>query len=61
MTKWFAHNKYNGRVMQVSLPVATVDGCPVGLGVIGPRGSDEQLLRLTEKLVPLLVPSDTSS
>jgi amidase len=41
----------------VSLPVATVDGCPVGLGVIGPRGSDEELLRLTEKLVPLLVPS----
>lgn len=40
--------------IQVSLPVARVDGCPVGLGLIGPRGSDEALLRLTEQLEPLL-------
>ena len=40
--------------MQVSLPVAKVDGCPVGLGLIGPRGSDEELLRLTEQLMPHL-------
>ncbi|EIE22650.1 amidase [Coccomyxa subellipsoidea C-169] len=40
---------------QVSLPVAKVEGCPVGLGLIGPRGSDEALLRLTEQLEPVLV------
>ena len=39
---------------QVSLPVAVVDGCPVGLGLIGSQGSDEELLRLTEELLPLL-------
>lgn len=39
---------------QVSVPVAKVDGCPIGLGLIGPRGSDEALLRLTEQLEPLL-------
>ena len=42
--------------VQVSLPVATVEGCPVGLGLIGPRGSDEELLRLTEQLLPILKP-----
>ena len=42
--------------LQVSLPVATVEGCPVGLGLIGPRGSDEELLRLTEQLLPILKP-----
>ncbi len=41
-------------LVQVSLPVAEVDGCPVGLGLIGPRGSDEELLRLAEQLLPLL-------
>lgn len=39
---------------QVSVPVAKVDGCPIGLGLIGPRGSDEALLRLIEQLEPLL-------
>ena len=42
--------------VQVNLPVATVEGCPVGLGLIGPRGSDEELLRLTEQLLPILKP-----
>ncbi|CAL8470644.1 g10186 [Coccomyxa elongata] len=42
---------------QVSLPVAKVAGCPVGLGLIGPRGSDEALLRLTEQLEVLLCTS----
>lgn len=32
--------------LQVSLPVAQVEGCPMGLGIIGPRGSDEALLDL---------------
>lgn len=39
---------------QVSLPVLTVDGCPVGLSLIGPPGSDEALLELTEKLMHIL-------
>jgi Asp-tRNA(Asn)/Glu-tRNA(Gln) amidotransferase A subunit family amidase len=47
---------------QVSLPVAEVDGCPLGLGVIGPRGSDEDLLRLGELLMELLPkPGNTKS
>jgi amidase len=36
---------------QVTLPIATVEGAPVGLGLVGPRGSDEQLLQLTERLM----------
>ena len=40
--------------LQVSLPVAMVDGCPLGLSVIGPRGSDEDLLRLCARLMALL-------
>ena len=39
---------------QVSLPVAAVGGCPVGLGLIGPRGSDEELLELAERLMAAL-------
>ncbi len=46
----------------MSLPVAEVDGCPLGLGVIGPRGSDEDLLRLGELLMELLPkPGNTKS
>jgi len=43
--------------MQVSLPVVEVDGCPLGLGVMGPRGSDEDLLKLSAALMALLRPS----
>ena len=43
--------------LQVSLPVATVDGCPLGLSVIGPRGSDEDLLRLCARIMAALKPS----
>lgn len=46
--------KWCGFCVQVNLPVATVDGCPVGLGLIGPRRSDEDLLRLAEELEPIL-------
>ncbi|GIL60005.1 hypothetical protein Vafri_14638, partial [Volvox africanus] len=42
---------------QVNLPLARVDGLPVGLGLIGPPGSDEALLEITEKLMALLTPS----
>ena len=41
---------------QVHLPVAHVDGCPVGLGLLGPPGSDEALLHLTEQLMGVLAP-----
>jgi amidase len=32
------------RLPQISLPLATLEGCPVGLSLIGPRGSDRGLL-----------------
>ena len=35
---------------QLSVPVGTVDGCPVGLGLIGWRHGDEALLDLAVKL-----------
>jgi hypothetical protein len=35
---------------QVSMPVARVDGLPVGLSLIGPPGSDESLLELAERI-----------
>ena len=35
---------------QVSLPLAAVDGKPVGLSLIGPSGSDETLLALAEQV-----------
>ncbi len=39
---------------QVNIPIATVDGCPVGLGIIGPTHSDEALLKLTQQLAAQL-------
>ncbi len=39
---------------QVSIPLAQVEGLPVGLSIIGPAGSDEALLELTGRLVTLL-------
>ncbi|PNW76486.1 hypothetical protein CHLRE_11g467630v5 [Chlamydomonas reinhardtii] len=39
---------------QVNLPIASVDGLPVGLGLIGPPGSDEALLELAEQLMGVL-------
>lgn len=35
---------------QVSLPLGTLDGLPLGLSVMGAAGSDEQLLTLAERL-----------
>ncbi len=31
---------------QISLPLMTVDGCPVGLSLIGPPGRDRALIAL---------------
>jgi amidase len=45
------------RLPQINLPVARVDGCPVGLSLIaGPRG-DEHLLALAEELGPTFAES----
>ncbi|MBA4791576.1 MAG: amidase [Rhizobiales bacterium] len=38
-------------VPQISLPLGTLDGCPVGLSLIAPRGKDEMLLTLARALV----------
>lgn len=35
---------------QLSMPLAAVDGLPVGLSLIGPAGSDEELLALAVQL-----------
>ncbi len=36
------------RLPQVSLPLARVEGCPLGLSLIAPRGADEDLLAFAE-------------
>jgi amidase len=36
---------------QITLPVAAADGCPVGLSLVGPPGSDESLLQLAVDLM----------
>jgi amidase len=38
---------------QISLPLGTIDGCPVGLSVIAAPGKDELLLGLAQALGPL--------
>ena len=40
-----------GGLPQVTLPLATLDGLPLGLSLVGPRGADAQLLALTRKLM----------
>ena len=35
---------------QINLPVAEVEGAPVGLSLLGPRGSDEALIALAREL-----------
>ena len=40
-----------GGLPQVSLPLATLDGFPLGLSLVGPRGSDTQLLTLGRRLM----------
>lgn len=35
---------------QINLPLATVDGLPVGLSLMGPRGSDETLMRFAVEI-----------
>jgi amidase len=38
------------RLPQVSLPLATLDGCPLGLSLIAARGADEMLLELAKTI-----------
>jgi amidase len=40
------------RLPQVSLPLATLDGCPLGLSLIAARGNDTMLLGLAKALNP---------
>lgn len=39
---------------QISVPAAKVQGAPIGLSIIGPRGSDRALLRCAERISALL-------
>ena len=39
-----------GGLPQLTMPLAEADGCPVGLSLVGPRGSDRMLLRLAAQL-----------
>lgn len=40
--------------VQVNIPLKTAEGLPVGLGLLGPPGSDEDLLELTDQVAELL-------
>jgi amidase len=35
---------------QVTLPAVRIEGCPLGLSIVGPRGADRSLLKLAETL-----------
>ena len=39
------------RLPQVSLPLATLDGCPLGLSLIAARGNDTMLIALVKALI----------
>jgi amidase len=39
------------RLPQVSLPLATLDGCPLGLSLIAAQGNDTMLLSLAKALM----------
>jgi amidase len=40
-----------GGLAQISLPMTEIDGLPLGLSLVGPRGADMQLLALARKLM----------
>ena len=40
-----------GGLPQISLPLATLEGCPLGLSLVGRRGADEQLLELARRVM----------
>jgi amidase len=39
-----------GRLPQVSLPLATLHGCPLGLSIVAARGNDEMLLEIARQI-----------
>ena len=39
-----------GRLPQISLPLATVNGCPLGLSLVAARGNDEMLLAVAQRI-----------
>ena len=41
----------HGGLPQINLPLARLDGCPLGLSIVGTRGADVQLLQLTQKIM----------
>lgn len=41
----------NSGLPQITLPLATVYGAPLGVSLIGPRGSDRRLVRIAEALL----------
>jgi amidase len=40
-----------GGLPQISLPLATLEGCPLGLSLVGRRGADEQLMELARSVM----------
>jgi amidase len=40
-----------GRLPQVSLPLATLKACPLGLSIVAARGNDEMLLEVAKQIV----------
>jgi amidase len=40
-----------GRLPQVSLPLTTLNGCPLGLSIVAARGNDEMLLEVAKRIV----------
>jgi amidase len=43
-----------GGLPQISLPLATLDGCPLGVSLVGRRGADEMLLQLSRLVMEAL-------
>ena len=39
-----------GGLPQLSMPLASRDGCPIGLSLVGGRGQDEWLMSLAQRL-----------
>ncbi|MBM3340584.1 MAG: amidase [Betaproteobacteria bacterium] len=39
-----------GRLPQVNLPLATLNGCPLGLSIVAARGNDEMLLSIAKNV-----------
>jgi len=47
-----------GGLPEISIPVATVDGCPLGISIAAARGSDARLLALAQRLAPKIITAD---